>query len=132
MKDQVVEEIKRLCGTVRTLNNGWCHFVYRHLHFVNIPDDNNDMIRISTPHVANSADYTREVLDKAINETNREVKYIKVMILGNGSISLNYDHKISKEERACDIVPHMIMTLFSATQYLKRKLKRVTSQTIIS
>jgi hypothetical protein len=123
MKDQVIEEIKQLCGKVMMLNNGWCHFVYRHLHFVNIPDVNNDMIRISIPHVANSADYTRKVLDKAINETNREVKYIKAMELNNGSISLNYDHRISNDEKVGMTVSHMVLTLFAASEFLKKKLQ---------
>lgn len=123
MKDQVIEEIKRLCGKVMILNNGWCHFVYRHLHFVHIPDDKNGMIRISIPHVANSADYTREVLDKAINETNREVKFIKTMVLNNGSISLDYDHRISNDDNVCETVSHMVLTLFAASEYLKNKLQ---------
>jgi len=123
MKDQVIEEIKRLCGKVMMLNNGWCHFVYRHLHFVNIPDDNNDMIRISIPHVANSTNYAREVLDKAINETNREVKFIKAMVLNNGSISLNYDHRIGNDEKVGETVSHMVLTLFAASEYLKMKLQ---------
>lgn len=122
MKDQVIEEIKRLCGKVMMLNNGWCHFVYRHLHYVFIPDDNNDMIRISIPHVANSADYAREVLDKAINETNREVKFIKAMVLNNGSITLNYDHRISNDENVDETVSHMVLTLFAASEYLMQKL----------
>ena len=123
MKDQVIEEIKRICGKVVMLNNGWCHFVYRHLHFVNIPDENNEMIRISIPHVANSTNYTREVLDKAINETNREVKFIKAMVLNNGSISLNYDHRISNDDNVCKMVLHMVLTLFAASEYLKKKLQ---------
>ena len=123
MKDQVIEEIKRLCGKVMMLNNGWCHFVYRYLHFVNIPDDNNDMIRISIPHVANCSDYTRDVLEKAINETNREVKFIKAMVLNNGSVSLNYDHRINSGENVGETVIHMVLTLFAASEYLKKKLQ---------
>ena len=44
MKDSVIEEIKRLCGKVRVLNNGWCHFVYRHLHYLYIPDESNNCV----------------------------------------------------------------------------------------
>ena len=60
MKDSVIEEIKRQCGTVRVLNNGWCHFVYHHLHYLNIPDDANGMIRISIPHVVSNKEYEKE------------------------------------------------------------------------
>lgn len=123
MKDQVVAEIKRQCGTVRMLNKGWCHFVYRHLHYLNIPDDTNEMIRISIPHVVNSENYKKENVDVAVNETNREVKFIKAMVLNNGSISLNYDHRISNGENIGEIVEHVIKTLYIASEYLVLKLK---------
>ena len=80
MKDSVIEEIKRQCGTVRVLNNGWCHFVYHHLHYLNIPDDANGMIRISIPHVVSSKEYEKEEVNAAVNETNREVKFIKAYL----------------------------------------------------
>ena len=80
------------------------------------------MIRISIPHVCKDSEYGRNRLEEVVNETNREVKYIKVMILENGSISLNYDHKINKGDRACEIVPHMIKTLYSASEYFMFKL----------
>lgn len=123
MKDPVIEEIKRQCGKVRVLNNGWCHFVYHHLHYLNIPDNANEMIRISIPHVVNSKEYKKEEVDAAVNETNREVKFIKVMVLDNGSISLNYDHRISNNENVSEIVEHIIKTLYIASEYLVLKLK---------
>ena len=123
MKESVIEEIKRQCGKVRVLNNGWCHFVYHHLHYLYIPDDSNGMIRISIPHVVNSKWCKKEEVDSAVNETNREVKYIKAMVLNNGSISLNYDHRISNGENVCEIVEHIIKTLYIASEYLVLKLK---------
>ncbi len=123
MKDLVIEEIKRLCGKIVMLNNGWCHFVYRHLHYLNIPDDANGMIRISIPHVVNSKDYPKDIIDDVVNETNREVKYIKAVVLSNGSISLNYDHHIGNDEKPTDIVPYMIKSLYSASEYLVLKLQ---------
>ena len=123
MENPIIEEIKRQCGTVRVLNNGWCHFIYHHLHFLNIPDKTNCMIRISVPHVLNYNDYKKEIMDTAINETNREVKYTKVVVLKNGSISLNYDHRKSNNDQIGEIVPHMIRTLYATSQYLMRKLK---------
>ena len=123
MKDPVIEEIKRQCGKIRVLNNGWCHFVYHHLHYLYIPDDSNGMIRISIPHVVNSNEYKKVEVDSAVNETNREVKFIKAMVLNNGSVSLNYDHWISKDENVMEIVEHIITTLYIASEYLVLKLK---------
>ena len=122
MKDSVDEEIKRQCGKVRVLTNGWCHFVYRHLHYLYIPDDSNGMIRISIPHVVNSNEYKKEKVDVAVNETNREVKFVKVLVLGNGSISINYDHKYDNENDLHLIVRHILRTLYFAAEYLTNKL----------
>jgi len=121
IRKEVSEEIKRQCDSIRVLNNGWYCFVYRRVHFISIPDE--EMIRMSIPHVDDSNKYKREVLDKAINETNREVKFIKALILNNGSISLNYDHRIGNDEKVGEIVAHMILTLFAASGYLKNKLQ---------
>ena len=81
------------------------------------------MIRISIPHVVNSKEYKKEEVDSAVNETNREVKFIKAMVLNNGSISLNYDHLISNGENISEIVEHIIKTLYIASEYLVLKLK---------
>lgn len=124
MKEQILEEIKRMCGEALMLDNGWCHFVFRNIHYVYIPNDNNELIRITIPHIVNGADYKRETIEKVINETNREVKYVKAMLLSNGSISLDYDHKLCNEEKTDEIVEHMIMTLYASADYLKRKVKK--------
>lgn len=124
MNEQVLEEIKRLSEKVIVLNNGWCHFEYRHVHFVSVPDKRKEMIRISVPHVANSNDYSREILDTIINETNQHVKFIKAIVLNNGSISLDYDHQVSQGEKMDKIVLHMITMLFEASEYIKMKFQK--------
>lgn len=123
MNEQVLEEIKRLSEKVTVLNNGWCHFEYEHVHFVSIPDKRQEMIRISVPHIANGNDYSREILDTVINETNQQVKFIKAMVLNNGSLTLNYDHQVCQSEKMDKIVSHMITTLYAASEYLKKKLR---------
>ena len=105
------------------LNNGWYHFVYRHLHYLYLSDDAKRMIRISIPHVVNSKEYKKEEVDAAVNETNREVKFIKAIILNNGSISLNYDHRIGNGETISVTVEHMILTLHAASEFLLQKLQ---------
>lgn len=80
------------------------------------------MIRFSVPHLIKADDYDVELLSEAINDTNRGVKYVKVVKLNNGSISLNYDHKITTDETVDIIVPHIINTLDFAATYLQNKL----------
>ena len=121
--NDIVNQVEKLCGSTTLLENGWHHFIYHHLHYVNIPDCKNGMIRISIPHIGKDSDFEGKMLETVINETNREVKFVKAILLKNGSISVSYDHKISAGERASDIVPHMIKTLYSASEYLMFKLQ---------
>ncbi len=73
--------------------------------------------------MVNSKEYKKEEVDAAVNETNREVKFIKAMVLNNGSISLNYDHRINNGEDIGEIVENIIKTLYIASEYLVLKLK---------
>ena len=77
--NDILNQIEQLCGKTTLLENGWNHFVYHHLHYVNIPDWKNGMIRISIPHVCKGSGLGRERIDTIINETNREVKYICII-----------------------------------------------------
>ena len=122
---EVTIAIKNLCGNASVLRNGWIHFVYHYLHYLNIPDDTSEMIRMSIPHVANSNDFKKETVVSAVNETNREMKFIKAIVLKNGSISPNYDHKISQTENVGDILEHIIKSLYVASKYLLRKLESI-------
>lgn len=125
MRDFVIEEIKRQCGRVRVLDNGWCYFIYQYLDYIYIPGLDNDMIRIALPHIEQSASYNKETIDRAVNETNREVKFVKLVVLNNGSVSINYDHKLIQGENVKDVIPHIIETLYSASQYFKLKIQEL-------
>ncbi len=118
----VVNQVKQKCKKVRPVGKGWYQSIYHHLYYAHKLDKENGILRIIIPHVAKSSDYKQDILISAINETNCEVKYIKTTILQNGSISLNYDHKIADGEKASEIVPHMINTLYIASEYLLLKL----------
>ena len=111
-----------MCGKVLRLNNGWYHFIYRRQHYLYIPDEANKMIRISIPHVASGNDYSKETVGAVVNETNREVKFVKASVLNNGSISLDYDHKVESGMNVNTIVRHVVVTLFAASEYLLEKL----------
>ena len=57
-----------------------------------------------------------------VNQTNREVKYIKAALLDNGSLTLTYDHKMIKGEKPQDFVPHIIDALDFASNYIIEKI----------
>ena len=78
---------------------------------------------MSIPHLTEIGDYKKEELERIINETNREVKYIKLLFLENGSVSMKYDYKIIGGMTAADIVKHMLETLCIASDYFMFKLQ---------
>ena len=82
------------------------------------------MIRFCVPHLVKANEYNADLLSDAINETNRNVRFIKAVKLDCGSVSLDYDHKTVSDESADTIVPHIINALDFASNYLLNKLKR--------
>ena len=123
-QDDVITFLKELAENVNYFPGiGWWYFKYGSYQMVYIPaNDTSDTIRICIPHFNSANQYESEALVAAINQINREVKYVKVFILGNGSISINYDHKHSGEDDLYTILLHMLKTLCFAAEYLTSKL----------
>lgn len=122
--EEIVNEIRKKCGHVNTLPLiGW-HFTYHGRYFVYLPGEKEDMIRFCIPYLAKADRYDARVVSDAINETNRNVRFIKAVKLDSGNISLDYDHKTASDESAETIVPHIINALDFASTYLLNKLKR--------
>lgn len=123
-QDEVIALLKELATNVNHFPGfGWWRFKYGSYQMVYIPaNDTSNMIRLCIPHFCESNHYESESLIAAINETNREVKYVKIVTLGNGSISINYDHKYDGENDLYSLLLHMLKTLCFAAEYLKSKL----------
>ena len=123
-QNEVITLLKELTSNVNYFPCiGWWYFRYGSYQMVYIPNkDSSNTIRIYIPHFGDANQYNSEQLSIAINETNREVKYVKVVILGNGSISINYDHKYDSENDLNSMLLHMLKTLCFAAEYLKSKL----------
>lgn len=123
-QEEIVNEIRKKCGNVEMLSlMGW-HFIYSKRHYFYVTRRNDGMIRFCIPHLVKVDEYDTEILSEAINDTNRNVKFIKVVKLDCGSVSLDYDHKTTPDESAETIVPHIIDALDFASTYLLNKLKR--------
>ncbi len=123
-QNEVITLLKELTSNVNYFPGiGWWHFKYGSYQMVYIPDNHSsNLIRICIPHFGSIENYDSERLSIAINETNKEIKYVKVVTLGNGSISINYDHKYDGENDLHSMLLHMLKTLCFAAEYLKSKL----------
>ena len=121
-QEEIVNEIRRLCGqTILMPSLGW-HFKYNGQVYFYVVGKDESLIRFYIPFVVGLPLYDKELLKKAVNETNRNVKFIKALLSekDDAKVSLDYDHKITDLESAKDIVPHIIKSLDFAVRFLER------------
>ena len=124
-QEEIVNEIRQMCGqTILMPSLGW-HFKYNGQVFFYVVGKDESMIRFCIPFVAGLPLHDKELLKKAVNETNRNVKFIKALLSekDDAKVSLDYDHKITDIESAKDIVPHIIKSLDFAVRFLKRTVR---------
>ena len=128
-QEEIVNEIRRLCGqTILMPSFGW-HFKYKEQVYIYVVGKDESMIRFCIPFVTGLLSNDKELLKGAVNETNRNVKFIKALLSekDDAKVSLDYDHKITDIEFAKDIVPHIIKTLDFAVRYLEERVKLFSS-----
>lgn len=121
-QEEIVNEIRRMCGqTISMPSLGW-HFKYNGQVYFYVVGKDESLIRFYIPFVVGLPLYDKELLKKAVNETNRSVKFIKALLSEKDEtkVSLDYDHKITDKESAKDIVPHIIKSLDFSVGYLEK------------
>ena len=124
-QEEIVNEIRQMCGqTILMPSLGW-HFKYNGQVYFYVVGKDESMVRFCIPFVARLPLYDKELLKEAVNETNRNVKFIKALLSEKDEtkVSLDYDHKITDLEYAKDIVPHIIKTLDFAVGYFKERVR---------
>ena len=124
-QEEIVNEIRRMCGqTIQMPSFGW-HFKYNGQVYFYVVGKDESTIRFCIPFVAGILSNDKELLKEAVNETNRNVKFIKALLSekDDAKVSLDYDHKITDIESAKDIVPHIIKSLDFAVRFLKRTVR---------
>lgn len=124
-QEEIVNVIQEKCGNAEMFPSmGW-HFAYNGRHYFYMSGKDETMLRFCVPHLVKADKHDVKWLSEAINETNKNVKYIKAVRLDCGSVALDYDHKTTPDETAENIVPHIIDALDFASTYLLDKLERI-------
>lgn len=124
-QEEIVNEIRQMCGqTILMPSLGW-HLKYNGQVYFYVVGKDESMVRFCIPFVARFPLYDKELLKEAVNETNRNVKFIKALLSekDDAKVSLDYDHKITDLVYAKDIVPHIIKTLDFAVGYFKERVR---------
>ena len=128
-QEEIVNEIRQMCGqTILMPSLGW-HFKYNGQVYFYVVGKDESMVRFCIPFVARLPLYDKELLKEAVNETNRNVKFIKALLSkkDDAKVSLDYDHKITDIESAKDIVPHIIKSLDFAVRFLERIVRQINN-----
>ena len=128
-QEESVNEIRQMCGqTILMPSLGW-HFKYNGQVYFYVVGKDESMVRFCIPFVARLPLYDKELLKEAVNETNRNVKFIKALLSkkDDAKVSLDYDHKITDLESAKDIVPHIIKSLDFAVGFLERIVRQINN-----
>ena len=124
-QEKIVNEIRQVCGqTILMPSLGW-HFKYNGQVYFYVVGKDESMVRFCIPFVAGLYSQDKGVLNEAVNDANRNVKFIKALFSDRDEIkvSLDYDHKITEKESAKDIVPHIITALNFAVGYLGERVR---------
>lgn len=124
-QEEIVNEIRQMCGqTILMPSLGW-HFKYNGQVYFYVVGKDESMVRFCIPFVAGLPLYDKKLLKDAVNDTNRNVKFIKALLSekDDAKVSLDYDHKITDIESAKDIVPHIIKSLDFAVRYLEERVR---------
>ena len=114
-----------MCGNAKFMPSlGW-HFMYNGQVYFYVVGKDESMIRFCIPFVAGLSLQDKGLLNEAVNDANRNVKFIKALFSDRDEIkvSLDYDHKITEKESAKDIVPHIITALNFAVGYLGERVR---------
>ena len=128
-QEEIVNEIRQMCGqTILMPSLGW-YFKYNGQVYFYVVGKDESMVRFCIPFVARLPLYDKELLKEAVNETNRNVKFIKALLSekDDAKVSLDYDHKITDLESAKDIVPHIIKSLDFAVGFLERIVRQINN-----
>lgn len=79
-QEEIVNEIRRMCGqTISMPSLGW-HFKYNGQVYFYVVGKDESMIRFCIPFVAGLPLYDKKLLKDAVNDTNRNVKFIKALL----------------------------------------------------
>jgi len=75
MKDQVVEELKRLCGKVEWMPGLGHYFLINSTLCVYMFCKGTDSLRFTIPYLAKATENNKSKMMDLVNQTNREVTY---------------------------------------------------------
>ena len=122
MEKPIIQEIKRICGKMQSIQHVGCLFKLGDIDCMYMDYKDPHLLKFTIPCLACIDSGNRQQVTNIINQLNREVKYVKTFLLDNGCVSLVYERRIMEGEETGHVVPHVIKTLDFAAGYVKQRI----------
>lgn len=121
INDRIATLIRRKCGRLGILSGGWRLFSFNGRQYI-CTTDNDGLLQLSIPYLLDSGEYEPDAVARAVNDTNRRVRFIKALLLESGAVSLVCDHLVMDAATAAGIADRIIDTLDKAAYYFVEQL----------
>lgn len=125
--DFIIEDIKTLCGKVIRLPGDTYHFKVNGLDCLYMKTGRSNYLRFVAPCVSQAPVSQHNEYLSMLNQVNKEIRYIKALLLDNGSIAVNYDCRLVDEQSHREVVTHIIKTISFASGYITDRIQLLFS-----
>lgn len=121
--DIIIEDIKTLCGKVIRLPGDTYHFKVNGLDCLYMKTGRRNYLRFVAPCVSQVPASQQNDYMSMLNQVNKEIRYIKALLLDNGNIAVNYDCRLVDEQWHREVVTHIIKTISFASGYITDRIQ---------
>lgn len=121
MEKKVICEIQKIFGAVELIENVGCFFMLNGNQCIYMDNKDSRLLKFSIPCLMKVSVDTRLHVANVVNQANREIKYVKTLLLDNNCVSLVYERRIDKRFNE-HIVSHITAALDFASKYIKQKI----------
>ena len=127
---QIKKEIESICGKVIDFPGFGYLFKINNIDCMCMKTSKKDQLRFVVPcakkiPISNQNEYMNR-----INQVNKELRYVKILLLDTGCIVVNYDYKLVSNANYKEIVYHIIRVISFAVTYISDRINDSTEKNI--
>ncbi|MBQ0057225.1 MAG: hypothetical protein KBT20_06170 [Bacteroidales bacterium] len=121
MKEDIIETFANLGFAVDHLEEGILAFFFEGIRMVMMPNDDENLLVLAIPCVANNSQLTKENMTKIMNVANYELRFTKLYTPNGKDVWISYEYKILEEKYDLELIlTHMIQYLALGKNYLDK------------
>ena len=122
-KEIILDQLKAMGFEPIELGDVGFVFKYEDLNYLYMPDeDDEQFLRIVTPHLFEVTDENRVAVLDAMHETGFMLKYAKVCIMHGNAVWAIYEHYLTSTDNLAELLEHIIRVLEAAAHVFYKKI----------